>query len=172
MLSDRDQIVNVYCGDYKIPTRLRFIRHDENTSESAREFVDNIGDHVVTSNRSLKSMPLPEDKALICQGLLWAGTPGSGKTHEAAATLQELIYRYGNSVPLYFVAYADYIHERKQQWALNNKQGMEDRWAEIQCMVEEVEEVEVLMVDDVGKEMDGASGFAASELERQIGRAH
>jgi len=166
------RVVAIYSSEANIPSRLQRIRHDENTSQAAREFVEHLSDHVVTRKRNIEAHPLPDDRSLIGQGLLWAGTPGSGKTHEAAATLAEIVNRYGNGIPVYFVAYADYIHERKQQWALNNKEGMADRWAQIQCMLEEVEEAEVLMVDDVGKEMDGASGFAASELERLLRKRH
>jgi DNA replication protein DnaC len=171
-VSFKHRVADTILIEYNIPVRLRFIRHDDNTSVSAREFITNLRDHVVTSVRDVEGTQMPDDRRLIGQGLLWAGTPGSGKTYEAAATLQEVMYRSGNKIPVYFVAYADYIHERKEQWALNNKEGMADRWAQIQCMVEQVEEANVLMVDDVGKEMDGASGFAASELERLLRKRH
>ena len=166
------RVVAIYSSEANIPSRLQRIRHDENTSQAAREFVEHLSDHVVTRKRNIEAHPLPDDRSLIGQGLLWAGTPGSGKTHEAAATLAEILNRYGSSNRVYFVAYADYIEQRKRQWAMGDKPGMEGRWAQIQCMVEHVEEGQVLLMDDVGKEMDGASRFAANELERLLRKRH
>jgi DNA replication protein DnaC len=156
-------------GEFGIPKRLHALRlgQDEGESLKSTDFVENLADHYLTSNREIADYPPMEG---IGRGLAFVGPPGSGKTTEATKTLIEIYQRH--RLHVFFVTYAGYVSMRKEQWSLQSKDAYADRWAEIQNTIESVRSVPVLLLDDVGKEHDGASGFAAKELDLLLRHRH
>jgi DNA replication protein DnaC len=163
------RIDRIRMGEFNIPMRLRNLRLGQDAHESPKslKFVQHLEDHYVTSRRELADYP-PMEK--IGRGLAYVGPPGSGKTTEAAKTLIAVYYEH--HIGVYFVTFAGYIAMRKEQWGLQNKESYLDRWEEIQNTIESVRNAPVLLLDDVGKEMDGASDFAAKELDLLLRQRH
>ena len=168
-MSTDPRVDRLRLGEFGIPKRLHTLRLGQNEWESpkSRKFVTNLRDHYLTSRREIADYPPMEG---IGRGLAFVGPPGSGKTTEATKTLIE-VYRT-HRLHVYFIAYADYISMRKEQWSLQGKDVYADRWGEIQTMIETVRTVPVLLIDDIGKEHDGASGFAAKELDLLLRQRH
>jgi len=156
-------------GEFNIPKRLHTLRLGQSEGESpvSADFVENLADHYVTSKREIADYP---PMAGIGRGLAYVGPPGSGKTTEATKTLIEIYYTH--NLPVFFITFAGYISMRKEQWGLNNRPGTEDRWSDIQSTIDSVKNTPVLLLDDVGKEMDGVSGFAAKELDLLLRQRH
>lgn len=170
------RVHRIRLGECRIPKRLQSLRlgQREDESPAALNFVRHLADHLLSENRELADYP---PMVGIGQGLAWVGAAGTGKTSEATATLLEIYYTYPElhdnwETPVLFVAYADYISMRKEQWSLQSKKGYEDRWSEIQQVIDGVRSVPVLLLDDVGKEHDGASGFASKELDLLLRQRH
>ena len=170
------RVHRIRLGEYHIPVRLQTLRLGQSDDESpaARDFVEHLSDHLVGEGRELDARP---PLVGIGQGLAWVGAPGTGKTIEATKTLLEIYYVYPElrdtwETPIMFIAYADYISARKEQWSLQNRRGYEDQWSEIQKVIDAVKGAAVLLIDDVGKEHDGASGFASKELDLLLRQRH
>lgn len=155
-------------AEFGIPQRLRHLHLDDRASQEALGFVGNLREHLVSAKRL--PADYPKNLSDIGRGLLWSGPPGTGKTTEMAKVLLEC-YRHWN-LPVRFIAYADYISLRKEQWGIADKHALHDRWLSIQTIIDSVHTVPVLGLDDVGKEHDGASRFAANELDLLLRQRH
>jgi DNA replication protein DnaC len=127
--------------------------------DAARDFVENLRDHYLTSKRPLSEYP--KDNSTIGRGLLFTGPPGTGKTTLAVATLIACTER----VRTYFVPASDLISMSIEQMRLTS--GM-DRWWEIQEALDDARQAAVLLLDDVGKEHKTSSGYAESILDELL----
>jgi DNA replication protein DnaC len=136
-----------------------------------------IGDHVRLACEGLVAR-VATGAAPIGVGLLLHGSPGRGKSTVATATLREVIMTAsrealgkdelsGPMLPGYYLTYTELISEHKTSWGrdleaadvsedlLKSLYGRQHRswW-----------NTRLLVLDDVGKEHSGASGFTVSTL--------
>jgi DNA replication protein DnaC len=154
--------------EFQLPTKYYRAPDGYHLSPKAKGFVLNLHDRLVTPSRPLDKWPV--DPSTVGKGVVWVGPPGRGKTTEAVETLKSVYHTY--SIPVFFVAFADYISLRKEQWGIEDRPEMAERWSEIQTIRDKVLGSPVLLLDDVGKEHDGRSRFAAAELDSLLRERH
>lgn len=111
------------------------------------------------------------------KGLMFTGKPGRGKTTIAAATLLECMNqaphdRLGKTdqsypmLPGYFVTYPELIYQHRTSWGKNEEaQEAEDLLRSLYGRQSRDHwNTRVLVLDDIGKEHSGASGFTSATL--------
>lgn len=141
-----------------VPTRLLRARLSPDASPEAWEFIESLPDRLVTAWRRPASMP--EDWSQVGKGVVWVGNPGTGKTTEAVATLLECYWKW--NIRVHFVAFADYVQLRTEQFSLD--QDLDQYWR-IQERLDKIHTAGVVLFDDIGKEYKTKTGFAESEWD-------
>lgn len=150
-----DKLWNVLLAEAQIPRKYRTLRLKSSASSRAIDFIDNLTNYYVSSSRPLANYP--DNVSDIGKGLLWSGPPGTGKTTEAISTLVSAYLRYYyEGLEIFFIAYPDYIRMRKESFS-KSEQHTET--------LDRVRDSPLLLIDEIGKEHDGATLFAAKELE-------
>jgi DNA replication protein DnaC len=136
----------------------------------AREFVERLEDHYVTDARSTEHYPA--DLATVGRGLAFVGPPGTGKTHLAAATLLDAYTQRGVKIAWrnFSQMMADKIAmmrlgETRSDWAI------EEQWQMV-ARQEDAENAAVLVLDDIGQEQQGRTGWSKIEFARIIRGRH
>lgn len=111
------------------------------------------------------------------RGIIFWGEPGRGKSTIAVALLRDILHRvdprhlncvegYGPNQPGFYIPYPALIKTEKESWG-RDEEVAEEAGAllrRLYCRAPVVDNVKALVLDDVGKEHAGATGFAANVL--------
>lgn len=174
---------DVYSDDLRwrtalIPVKYRGLGLPPNAEDSV---------HLFVKEWPIRHVPvdtpddaLPQDRNKVGRGLLLMGNPGTGKTTRACSVLTEVArtYREHKRPSVLFVAFADYIdalHEKRSMFEAMTKarsEQAEERYWEIDRLLQRVRNSSLVVLDDVGKEHHTASHYAADVFEVLVRSRH
>lgn len=97
------------------------------------------------------------------EGLLFSGTPGTGKTHLAAAITNHIIFQF--SIAVKFGSFIDILEDIKKTFGKKY-----DKKADDDDLLEQLIEIPLLVIDDIGKE--NSTDWSNSILYRVINRRY
>lgn len=156
------QVHRILLAEANVPLKFRHRRlaelHTTPAVLAGFHFLDTFLDHYVAPEREWDTYPADPDD--IGRGLFLAGPAGTGKTTLAALIAVEHYWRGGKAYLPFFTTMADLVD--------NHKAGMSkertEEVADANAYVDKAQDTPLLVLDDVGKEHRGASGWADSVL--------
>lgn len=156
----------------RIPMSHRFTTLAELTAipadvmERAQSFFLDWHQHYLPENAPEDAYPA--DKNLLGQGMLLAGSWGHGKTSLACALAQAIAKEY--KAGILFAPMADYVRALLISYSAREQANPLARkaLAEAAIMLDRCANVELLILDDVGKEHITNSGVAKDEFDRLV----
>lgn len=160
----------MFLREYNIPQHYwtaTLDNVDGARGDAGRNLLENFRDHLVSRNRPLDQYP--SDPQTIGRGLIFSGSPGTGKTYAAVATALDIAAKYGRAVRPFYLSAAEFIETCHARMDLTSDS---DEWWALTETIDNAEHAGLLVLDDMGKEHRAQSGYSVSLVDSLLRKRH